>query len=130
MTLTVAVDSTYQKLTGKTLFVQSLLASRIKEADVVVTFGASDTYTTGGVTVDLSLNGRITTILDVTPISNDKGVHVQYVPATASAAATGKVKLWGIDPAAGGGAVGAFSELASSSAVVNSMVLKLRVRGY
>lgn len=130
MAITVAVDSNQQKLTGKTLSVQSELTSKLLTTLVTVTYGACDTYTTGGCTVDLSLGGRIKTIISATIISNDVGTLLEYVPAAAGAAATGKLKAFGVDPAAGGGAVVIFPELASSSAGVNAMVVKIRVVGF
>jgi len=130
MAITVAVDSDQQKLTGKTLSIQSQLTSRLLETQVTVTYGACDTYTTGGCTVDLSLGGRITTIISATIISNDVGALLEYVPAALGAAATGKLKAYGSDPAAAGGAVVVFPELASASAGVNDMIVKIRIVGF
>lgn len=129
MTVTIAVDSLFERLTGKTLSVQSVLSSKIKDTVVDITYGASDTYTTNGLVVDLSLGGRISQILDCVPISNNKGLHLEYVPTADRDAKLGKIKCYGVDPASAGGAVVGFSELPSSSSQVNSLSIKVRVRG-
>jgi len=103
MANTVAVDTNLKSLAGKTLSVQSELTSKLLTTQVTVTYAACDTYTTGGCTIDLSLGGRITTIISATIISNDVGALLEYVPAAGGAAATGKLKAYGVDPAAGGG---------------------------
>jgi hypothetical protein len=130
MAVTVAVETNQQKLTGKTLSVQSELTSKLLTTVVTATYGACDTYTTGGCTVDLSLGGRVSTIIEASVISNDAGLLLEYVPAAGGAAATGKIKAYGVDPAAAGGAVVAFPELASSGADVGGMVVKIRVVGF
>jgi len=133
MANTVAVNSDWENLTGKTLSVQSELTSKLKTTVVDVTFAGADTYSTCGVTVDLSLGGRISTIIEASIISNDKGLLLEYVPAAAGAAATGKIKAFGYinDDAAGVNATPeAFSELANSSAIVNSLAIKIRVVGF
>jgi hypothetical protein len=130
MALTVAVDSRFQNLAGKTLSIQSVLTSKIKDVSTVITFGATDDYSSDGNIVDLSLGGRIKTILDVTPISNTKGLLLEYVPDTNNEAVSGKLKCFGVDPAASGGAVVGFTELADASTTTRDMVVKLRVRGF
>jgi hypothetical protein len=128
MAITVAVDANQEKLTGKTLSVQSELTSRLLSTVVDVTFGAADTYTSCGNTVDLSLGGRVSTVIEASIISNDKGLLLEYVAG--STAANGKIKAYGVDPAAGGGAVAKFSELPSSATDVNSLGIKIRVVGF
>jgi len=130
MANTIAVDSNWENLTGKTLSIQSELTSKLKTAVIDITAGCSDTYATNGVTVDLSLGGRISTVIEVSIISNDGGLLLQYVPAAGNAAATGKIKAYGTDPGATGGAVAAFSELPNSSADWNGIGIKVRVVGY
>ena len=133
MANTVAVNSDWENLTGKTLTVQSELTSKLKTTVVDVTFGACDTYTSCGVTVDLSLGGRIGTVIEASIISNDKGLLLEYVPATGGAAATGKIKAYGYinDDAAGVNTTPeAFNELDNASAIVNSLAIKIRVVGF
>lgn len=133
MANTVAVNSDWENLTGKTLSIQSELTSKLKTTVVDVTVGAADTYSTNGITVDLSLGGRISTIIEASIISNDKGLLLEYVPAALGAAATGKVKAFGYinDDSAGTNTTPeAFSELAASSAIVNSLAIKIRVVGF
>jgi hypothetical protein len=132
MANTVAVNSDWQNLTGKTLSIQSELTSKLKTTVVDVTFAAGDTYSSCGVTIDLSLGGRISTIIEASIISNTKGLLLEYVPAALGAAATGKVKCFGyINDSAGVNVTPeAFSELAASSAIVNSLAIKVRVVGF
>jgi len=130
MANTVAVNADWEDLTGKTLSIQSELTSKLKTTVVDVTAGACDTYTTGGITVDLSLGGRIKNIIEASIISNDGGLLLEYVPAAGGAAATGKIKAYGTDPAAAGGAVAAFAELANSSSDWSSLGIKIRVVGF
>jgi hypothetical protein len=130
MANTVTVDSNQQSLTGKTLSVQSELTSKLLTTVVDVVFGACDTYLTTGVTIDLSLGGRISTIIEATIISNDLGFILEYVPAALNAAATGKVKVRGVDPADAGGAITFFPEIANASALVNDLNIKIRVVGF
>lgn len=130
MANTIAVNSNWEKLTGKTLSVQSTLTSNLQTAVVCITAGASDAYATNGITVDLSLGGRISTVIEVSIISNNKGLLLEYAPSAGSVASTGKIKAYGVDPAASGGAVGAFPELANSSTVWNSIAIKVKVVGF
>lgn len=130
MAITVAVDSNQERLTGKTLSIQSELTSKLLTTVVDVTYGACDTYTSCGDTVDLSLGGRISTIIEASIISNDGGLLLEYVPAAGGAAATGKIKAYGTDPAAAGGAVAAFVELPNAAADVNGLGIKIRVVGF
>jgi hypothetical protein len=127
---TIAVSEFFQRHISKIATYNAQLGSKVKEAPITVTFGASDNYTTNGTTIDLTLGGRLKTIIDVTPISNNKAVIMEYSPAAENAAATGKLKCYGIDTDASGGAVVGFPELANGSTTVNSMVAKLMVRGY
>jgi len=133
MAITVAQNADHKRLTGKTLTVQAELTSPLKTAIVCVTFGACDTYSSCGVTVDLSMGGRFSTILEASVISNDAGLLLEYVPAAAGAAATGKVKAYGYindDTAGVNTTPEALNELAASSAIVNSLAIRLRVTGF
>lgn len=130
MAITVAVDANQQRLTGKTLSIQSELTSKLLTTVVDVTFGDCDRYVTNGNTVNLSLGGRISTIIEASIISNTAGLLLEYVPAAGGAAATGKVKAFGVDPGAGGGAVVAFVELPITSVATVSAVYKIRVVGF
>jgi hypothetical protein len=131
MAITVAVDANQEKLAGKTLSVQSELTSRLLSTVVDVTFGACDTYTSCGVTVDLSLGGRVSTVIEASIISNDKGLLLEYVAGTT--AANGKIKAYGEikdDPAGVATDAAALTELSNASAIVNSMGIKIRVVGF
>ena len=122
MSLTIAVNSDYQSLTGKTLSVQAELLSKLKVAIVDVAYVSED-YDIGGNVVDLSLDGRMTTILAVEVLEVSTGNSVQYVHGAASAAALGKLKFY-----EAGTASAAFDEADDADSLTTS--LKLRVYGF
>lgn len=127
---TVIQNANHKSLTGKTLSIQSELTSKLKSVVVDVTFGGSENYATNGVTVDLSLGSRISTVIAAQIYDGNKGLLLQYVPATGNAAATGKVKCYGEDHTAKGSAARAFAELANASTATQGMTFKVRVLGF
>ena len=130
MAQTITVDSNFERVAGKTLATQGLLVSKIKEFPVTITYDATQNYVTSGNTVDLTVGGRIKTVIDVTSISNNKGLLLEYAPAAAEAAATGKLKCYGIDTGAAGGSIAGLVELTNDSQVTRNMVVKAHVRGF
>lgn len=130
MAITVAQNSDHKSLTGKTLSVQSVLTSRIRTSIVDITYGASDNYATNGNTVDLSMGGRISTVMAVEIFHVSTGLLLQYVPATAGAAATGKIKAYGHTPTSSTGTVIALEELDNADTAVNSMTIRVRITGF
>jgi hypothetical protein len=130
MAITVAQNSDHKSLTGKTLAVQSELTSKLKSTIVDVTYGGSDNYATNGNTVDLSLGGRIDVVIGAEVLHSNKGLLLQYAPAAAGAAATGKFKAYGHTPTSATATVVAFEELDNADTAVNSMTIRIRVTGY
>ena len=130
MAISIAQNSDHKSLTGKTLSIQSELTSKLKSTIVDVTYGASDNYATNGNTVDLSLGGRISTVIGAEILHCDKGLLLQYVPATAGAAATGKIKAYGQEPTSSTATVVALGELDNADTAVNSMTIRIRVIGF
>ncbi|MBC8549024.1 MAG: hypothetical protein H8D23_05175 [Candidatus Brocadiales bacterium] len=122
MTLTIAHNANHKSLTGKTLSVQAELLSKLKVAIVDVTYATED-YDIGGNIVDLSLDGRIDTIIAVEVLEVSTGNSVQYVHGAASAAALGKLKLY-----ESGTASAAFDEADDADSI--TMTCKLRVYGF
>ena len=92
---TVAVQTDWQSITGKTLSSQSLLTSKLKIVRVTVTNACAGCYATGGCITDLSLGGRLTKVLAVVPLHNSEGYYVEYVEGAANDAALGKLLLRG-----------------------------------
>lgn len=127
---TVIQNANHKSLTGKTLSIQSELTSKLKSVIVDVTFGGSENYATNGVTVDLSLGSRISTVIAAQIYDGNKGLLLQYVPAAGNAAATGKVKCYGEDHTAKGSAPRALAELANASTATQNMTFKVRVLGF
>jgi len=130
MAITIAQNTDHKNLTGKTLAVQAELTSKLKTVIVDITYGASDNYATNGNTVDLSLGGRIDTVIACEILHSDKGLLLQYAPAAAGAAATGKIKAYGHTPTSSTGTVIALEELDNADTAVNSMTVRCRVTGF
>jgi len=122
MTLAIAQNSDHKSLTGKTLSVQAELLSKLKVAIVDVTYATED-YDIGGNVVDLSLDGRIDTIIAVEVLEVSTGNSVQYVHGASSAAALGKLKIY-----ESGTASAAFDEADDADSI--TMTCKLRVYGF
>jgi len=130
MAITVAQNSDHKSLTGKTLAVQAELTSKLKSVVVDITYGGSDNYASNGNTVDLSMGGRISTVIGAEILHCNKGLLLQYAPAAAGAAATGKIKAYGHTPTSSTATVVAFEELDNADTAVNSMTIRVRVTGY
>ena len=130
MAITIAQNALHKSLTGKTLSIQSELTSKLKSVVVDITYAGNEAYATNGNVVDLSLGGRIGTVIGAQIFDGNKGLVLQYVPATGGAAATGKIKCYGEDHTAKGSAARSFAELANASTAVNSMTCKIRVLGF
>ena len=127
---TVIQNANHKSLTGKTLSIQSELTSKLKSVVVDVTFGGSENYATNGVVVDLSLGGRIDTVIACEVLHSNKGLLLQYAPAAAGAAATGKLKAYGHTPTSSTGTVIALEELDNADTATNSMTVRVRVTGF
>ena len=130
MAITIAQNADHKSLTGKTLSIQSELTSKLKTTIVDVTYGGSDNYATNGNTVDLSLGGRISTVIGAEILHCDKGLLLQYAPASGGAAATGKIKAYGHTPTSSTATVVALEELDDADTAVNSMTIRIRVIGF
>lgn len=130
MAIVIVQNADHKSLTGKTLSIQAELTSKLKSTIVDVTYGGSDNYSTGGNVVDLSLGSRISTVIGAQILHCDKGLLLQYVPAAAGAAATGKIKCFGQKPTDATTTVIALEELDSADTAVNSMTIRIRVIGY
>ncbi len=98
MAVVTTVNCDWQNITGKTLSHQSVLTSKMKEAVVCVAIGSCNyPMCNAGYVVDLSLCGRITTIISATPENlevSDTLLIAQYVPDCAGAAATGTLHYY------------------------------------
>lgn len=130
MAIVASLVSSFETLNDdRSLALKPNAASREREAIVDVTFGGSDNYATNGVTVDFSVIRKFTQVYAVEVLHTTKGVIASYVPASGNDAATGKIKMFGVDPAAAGGAIVDLPELPNASTVTNSLVLRCRIRG-
>ena len=130
MAITIVQNADHKSLTGKTLSIQAELTSKLKTTIVDVTYAAGDNYATNGNTVDLSLGSRINTVIGAEILHCNKGLLLQYVPAAAGAAATGKIKAFGHTPTSSTATVVALEELDSADTAVNSMTIRIRVIGF
>jgi hypothetical protein len=130
MAIAIIQNADHKSLTGKTLSIQAELTSKLKSTIVDVTYGASDGYATNGNVVDLSLGSRISTVIGAQILHCNKGLLLQYVPAAAGAAATGKIKCFGHTPTSATATVVALEELDNADTAVNSMTIRIRIIGY
>ena len=130
MAITIVQNADHKSLTGKTLSIQAELTSKLKSTIVDVTYAAGDNYATGGNVVDLSLGSRISTVIGAQILHSSAGLLLQYVPAAAGAAATGKIKCFGHTPTSATATVVALEELDNSDTAVNSMTIRIRIIGY
>ena len=130
MAITIAQNTDHKSLAGKTMSVQSELTSKMRTAIVDITYGASDNYATNGNTVDLSMGGRIGTVIACEVLHSNKGLLLQYAPATGGAAATGKLKAYGHTPTSSTTTVIALEELDDADTAVNSMTVRCRIIGF
>jgi hypothetical protein len=130
MAIAIVQNADHKSLTGKTLSIQAELTSKLKSTIVDVTYGASDNYATNGNVVDLSLGSRINTVIGAQIVHCNKGLLLQYVPAAAGAAATGKIKCFGHTPTSSTATVVALEELDNADTAVNSMTIRIRIIGF
>ena len=130
MAIAIIQNADHKSLTGKTLSIQAELTSKLKSTIVDVTYGASDGYATNGNVVDLSLGSRISTVIGAQILHCNKGLLLQYAPAAAGAAATGKIKCFGHTPTSSTSTVVALEELDNADTAVNSMTIRIRIIGY
>ena len=93
MTITIGVNANYQSLVGKTLSTQAELLSKLKVAIVDIDL-SSESYVTGGIVTNLSLDGRLTSILAVEVLEVSTGDKVEYVSGAGDAASLGLLKIY------------------------------------
>ena len=121
MAITQAVTE-WEGIVGKNFEAQSLIsqARKLLIYKVTVTYDGSQNYVTGGNLVDLLHRGA-KTIVAAMCTRCSAGFVVSYIPST------GAIQLFGVDPAAAGGAVTAFPEIASGDTSTQSLVLEFIV---
>lgn len=112
----------WQDITGKNFEAQALIsvARKLKIYKVTVTYDGSQNYVTGGNAVDLSQRGA-TKIVMALCTRCSAGFVVSYIPSTKL------IQLFGVDPAAGGGAITAFPEIVNADTSTQSLVLEFLV---
>ena len=131
MAITVALVSRFTKLNDdRSLRLKDSVPSREREAIVDVTYDGSQNYVTGGNVVDFSAIRffKQVYLCDIVT-KGGKGFITEFIPGAGDDAALGKIKLYGVDPAAAGGAIIDLPEIPSASTVTQSLVLRVRIRG-
>jgi len=118
MALTISTSDWTNANVRKTLSWQAALVSKLRVYAIKVTFGAGDNYATNGVSADLK-EGRISTLVAVTPTYTDSKLVVQYDKTNE------KIKVF-----TGSGNGNILAEVPNSSALVNSKVFEFLVIGY
>ena len=118
MALTISTSDWTSANCRKTLSFQAALVSKLRIYSIKVTFGASDAYATNGVSADLK-EGRISTLVAVTPTFTDSKLVVQYDKTNE------KIKCF-----TGSGNGNVLAEVPNASALVNSKIFEFLVIGY
>lgn len=118
---TVAVNSTWAHISDdRSMRIKQNTSSLEKEAVVDITFASTDTYTTGGLTIDFSVIRNFKTVYFCDIIYNGYVLPIQYVASATNDAKTGKLKAFDSTGA----------ELGAGSAVLESVKLTVVIRGY
>ena len=118
MALTISSSDWTNANVRKTLSWQAALVSKLRVYAIKITFGAGDNYATNGVSADLK-EGRISTLVAVTPTYTDSKLVVQYDKTNE------KIKAF-----TGSGNGNILAEVPNASALVNSKVFEFLVIGY
>ena len=132
MAIVTTLNANWDSVTfGKDLSVQSKVVSQIKEAVVCVAIGAcAYPMCNAGYTVDLSLCGRISTIISAIPqnleVAANELLVTDYVPAACCVAGTGTLHLY----ETGGAVTTPLDELDACSAVAQCTTVKFHVIGF
>jgi len=132
LAVTTTVNADWDRLTiGKSLSRQAALNSKIIEAVVCVSIGACMyPMCNAGYTVDLSLCGRISTIIEAIPrnleVTGDELVVSDYVPAACDAAATGTLHFY----ESGGAVTTPLDEINACSCLAACSTIKFHVTGF
>jgi len=131
MAITITENTTFKHLNAdRSYVVKPGGIGREKEVIVDVAITATTTYSTGGITVDFSGVGATMKQVYVCEIIQGHGGFLcEFVPAAGNDSATGKIKFYGIDEAAGGGSITALDEIADTSALIQGLTLTCRIRG-
>lgn len=119
MAVTISTSDWTAANVRKTLSWQAALTSKLRIYKCTVTAGGSDAYATNGVAADLTLEGRISTLVAVIPEFTDSLYKVEYDKANS------KIKLYSV----GGSAGAVFAEVANSTSIANK-VFEFLVIGY
>ena len=119
MALTISTSDWTNANVRKTLSFQAALVSKLRIYSIKITFGASDNYTTNGVSADLK-EGSISTLVAVIPTYSNISREVVYDKANE------KIKILEV----GGSTGSAMTELPNASSATNSKVFEFLVIGY
>ena len=129
MASTITVNGDYCRLTiGKSLTPQSALTSKIKTAILCVAFNCCNPYAAGGLTVDLSADGRISTIVTAQTIGGvPDGLVTKYEAdcCPANCATSGTLKVF-----QAGACAGPLIELCNCDTDIQCQTIKFQVTGF
>jgi len=120
MAIVAALNSTFKHLVDdRTLKVKQNAASREREAIVDITCGAGDNYVTNGIVVNFAVVRGFTKVYSCEIAHQTIGRVCTFVPATANAAATGKIKIFHTDG----------TELSNGNTLTQSKTFRVIIRG-
>ena len=132
MAAVTSVNADYDRLTiGKNLTPQSALTSKLRTAVLCVVFDCCNAYTAGGLTVDLSADGRISTIITAIPLCGPDGILMKYEPdcCPVNCASSGTLKGFEQTPTGCTSPI-ELSELAACATDFNCQTIKFQITGF
>lgn len=118
---TVAVNTTWAHISDdRSMRIKQNSSSLEKEAVVDITFASTDTYTTGGLLVDLTVIRNFKTVYFCDIVFNGYVLPINFVAGANNSAALGKFKAFDNTGV----------ELGAGSAALESIKLTVVIRGY
>ena len=128
MASTTTVNTDYENLTvGKNLTPQSALTSKLRTATLCVAFDCCNPYMCGGLTVDLSADNRIKTIISAIPLCGPDGLVLKYEPdaCPVNCATSGTLKAF-----QAGACAGPLVQLCDCDTDIQCQTIKFQVTGF
>ena len=122
MAIVATLNTTFSHLNDdRSLSVKANSQSRERMAVVDIAIGSAvgDKYATNGIVVDFSVVRKFSKVYSCDIVHSTLGRVCTYIPATANAAATGKIKIWDTDG----------NELANESVLTQNKTLRVIIRG-
>lgn len=117
----VTVNTTWAHISDdRSMRIKQNSSSLEKEAVADITFASTDTYTTGGIVVDLTAIRNLKVVYFAEVVYNEYVLKIDFVPGTGNAASLGKFKAYDSSGV----------ELINGSTALESKKITVVLRGY